>query len=246
MYTLADAVRLKEHVLQRWEAADKDPALVGRRRAQRRRRRRRADRRRERRRPGRALPRQLRQGLSDSCRRSKARRHAGRGRPASSSRCSSRTSARTRRRRSRSAASRCCWARWSRRSRRPASRSSRAELKAHTLVWGAGLQGSPMAESLGLELGEGKPGPRRAGSQRRRTPGGVRRRRHRLDHRLEDRRALCRSWARSRCSPESMPARTSPGSSRARRPSPSNTTTRARWRRSAAGRPSCSCAADGR
>ncbi len=28
MYTLADAVRLREHVLTRWEAADKDPALV--------------------------------------------------------------------------------------------------------------------------------------------------------------------------------------------------------------------------
>jgi NADH dehydrogenase len=28
MYTLSDAVRLKEHVLGRWEAADKDPALV--------------------------------------------------------------------------------------------------------------------------------------------------------------------------------------------------------------------------
>ena len=28
MYTLADAVRLKEHVLRRWEAADKDPALA--------------------------------------------------------------------------------------------------------------------------------------------------------------------------------------------------------------------------
>src|SRR6185312_13241212 len=25
MYTMADAVRLKEHVLQRWEAADRDP-----------------------------------------------------------------------------------------------------------------------------------------------------------------------------------------------------------------------------
>ncbi len=25
MYTLADAVRLKEHVLERWEAADRDP-----------------------------------------------------------------------------------------------------------------------------------------------------------------------------------------------------------------------------
>ena len=28
MYTLADAVRLKEHVLRRWEAADKDPSLA--------------------------------------------------------------------------------------------------------------------------------------------------------------------------------------------------------------------------
>ncbi|HYX60913.1 MAG TPA: NAD(P)/FAD-dependent oxidoreductase [Streptosporangiaceae bacterium] len=28
LYTLADAVRLKEHILERWEAADKDPALI--------------------------------------------------------------------------------------------------------------------------------------------------------------------------------------------------------------------------
>src|SRR5207253_2142485 len=28
MYTLEDAVRLKEHVLERWEAADRDPSLV--------------------------------------------------------------------------------------------------------------------------------------------------------------------------------------------------------------------------
>ena len=28
MYTLPDAVRLKDHVLARWEAADKDPALI--------------------------------------------------------------------------------------------------------------------------------------------------------------------------------------------------------------------------
>jgi NADH:quinone reductase (non-electrogenic) len=28
MYTLADAVRLKEHILRNWEAADRDPALV--------------------------------------------------------------------------------------------------------------------------------------------------------------------------------------------------------------------------
>ena len=29
MYTLPDALRLREHVLQRWEAADRDPALIG-------------------------------------------------------------------------------------------------------------------------------------------------------------------------------------------------------------------------
>jgi len=28
MYTLSDAMRLKDHVLQRWEAADRDPALI--------------------------------------------------------------------------------------------------------------------------------------------------------------------------------------------------------------------------
>ena len=28
MYTLPDAVRLKDHVLARWEAADKDPSLI--------------------------------------------------------------------------------------------------------------------------------------------------------------------------------------------------------------------------
>ena len=28
MYTLADAVKLRKHVLDRWEAADKDPVLV--------------------------------------------------------------------------------------------------------------------------------------------------------------------------------------------------------------------------
>jgi NADH dehydrogenase len=28
MYTLADAVRLKEHVLERWQAADRDPAVI--------------------------------------------------------------------------------------------------------------------------------------------------------------------------------------------------------------------------
>jgi NADPH-dependent 2,4-dienoyl-CoA reductase/sulfur reductase-like enzyme len=63
MYTLPDAVRLKEHVLGRREAADKDP-VWSRTAAQHRRRRRRPNGRRECRRAGRALPR-LRRGLSE-------------------------------------------------------------------------------------------------------------------------------------------------------------------------------------
>ena len=47
MYTLADAVRLRTHVLERWEAADKDPDLIEGRCAQRGRRRRRRDRHRD-------------------------------------------------------------------------------------------------------------------------------------------------------------------------------------------------------
>ena len=106
MYTLADAVRLKEHVLRRVGGGGQGPGARRGRRAQRRRRRRRPDRRRERRRAGRALPRRLRQGLLRPVRR--RRRASPSSRPARSScRCSRRTSAPTRRRRSRSAASRC-------------------------------------------------------------------------------------------------------------------------------------------
>ena len=66
MYTLADAVRLKEHVLERWEAADQRPVARRGRGAQHRHRRRRPDRRRERRRARRALPQRLRQGLPEA------------------------------------------------------------------------------------------------------------------------------------------------------------------------------------
>jgi NADH dehydrogenase len=56
MYTLADAVRLKDHLMERWEAADRDPG-------ERRGRRRRADRRGDRRSAGGAVPSGVRQGL---------------------------------------------------------------------------------------------------------------------------------------------------------------------------------------
>ena len=98
MYTLPDAVRLKEHVLGRWEAADKDPALIddgalnvvvvgggptGVETAGALAELYRGD---------------LRQGLSGPCRRSRPASSSSRPGP-SSSRCSSRTSATTRRRR---------------------------------------------------------------------------------------------------------------------------------------------------
>ncbi len=65
------------------------------------------------------------------------------------------------------------------RSRRPASRSSRATvIAAHTLVWGAGLQGNQLVQSLGLELRARQPDRRRArahgrGSSRRCSPSAT-------------------------------------------------------------------------
>ena len=96
MYTLADAVRLKEHVLERWEAADRDPELSTTARSTWS--------------SSAAAPtgvesvgalaelyrEQLRQGLPARSRRSKARADPRRGRARRSSRCSSRTSASTR------------------------------------------------------------------------------------------------------------------------------------------------------
>ena len=74
LYTLDDAVRVRNHVLERFEAADADPDAHRRRRAQLRRRRRRADRRRDRRGAGRAVQRRVPAGLPD------ARRRTGPGR----------------------------------------------------------------------------------------------------------------------------------------------------------------------
>ena len=119
-------------------------------------------------------------------------------------------------------------------------------LDAHTLVWGAGLQGNRLVQALGLELERGNriavgpdltiPAPSR----------GLRARRHRRDHRREDgagpaaarlgRAAVGRARRRDDRS----------GGSRARRQSRSTTATRARWRRSAGARPSCRCSAGGR
>ena len=61
------------------------------------------------------------------------------------------------------------------------------ELKAHTLVWGAGLQAHPLAESLGVELEHGNRIPVGPDFESRVAPGGVRGRRRGLDHGHQDR-----------------------------------------------------------
>ncbi len=98
MYTLADAVRLKEHVVRTLGGGRPRSVADRRRRAERRRRRRRPDRRRVRRGAGRAVPQQLRQGLPGDPA-GEGAPDPGRGGPGRCSRCSSRTSAATRRRR---------------------------------------------------------------------------------------------------------------------------------------------------
>ena len=113
-------------------------------------------------------------------------------------------------------------------------------LDAHTLVWGAGLQASPLVAVARARAPEGnriaaEPDLSLAGHPRcspsATSRGSPTRRRSRCS----------RSSARSRSRPASTPARTSRGASRARRPSRSSTTTRARWRRSDAARRSCRC-----
>ena len=61
------------------------------------------------------------------------------------------------------------------------------ELTAHTLVWGAGLQGNRLVQTLGLELQRREPHRRRGRPRSPRPPRGVRARRRRRDHGREDR-----------------------------------------------------------
>ena len=116
------------------------------------------------------------------------------------------------------------------------------ELKAHTLVWGAGLQGNQLVQSLGLELQRGNRigvGPYLALPDHPEVYALV------TSRRLWTRRLsrCCRSSARSRSSPGSTPESPSPTGSPARRRSPSSTATRAPWRRSGAGPRSYRCSA---
>ena len=120
------------------------------------------------------------------------------------------------------------------------------ELKAHTLVWGAGLQGNPLVQSLGLELQRGN----RIGVGPDLTLPGhpevyVRRRRRR-DHGLEDRAGAAAARLgrapvrRARGRDDRRQHRRQGSRSR------SSTRTRGRWRRSAAAPRSSRCSAGGR
>ena len=155
LYTLADAVRLKEHMLERVGGGRPRPGAGGRRRAQRRRRRRRPDRRRERRRPRRAVPQRLRQGLPATPA-GQGPDHPGRGRGRRLHDVQARHPRVHASRRSTSAASRCCSARSSLGRRRPASTLEVGDRdpRPHAGL-GRGLQANPVVASLGVELQRG-------------------------------------------------------------------------------------------
>ncbi len=59
-------------------------------------------------------------------------------------------------------------------------------ISAHTLVWGAGLQGNSLVQSLGIELRAGQPDRRRTGPRAPRLSGRLRRGRRGGDNGLED------------------------------------------------------------
>ena len=115
----------------------------------------------------------------------------------------------------------------------------RTVLAAHTLVWGAGLQGNALVQSLGIDLERGNrigvgPELHAPGS-----PRGLRRRRRRGDYRREDGQVLPQLGSVALQSGEHAGEDDRPAASRARSRSRSNTRTRARWRRSAAAPRSC-------
>ncbi len=119
-------------------------------------------------------------------------------------------------------------------------------LNAHTLVWGAGLQASPLTESLGVELQKGN---RIAVDPELRLPGsprGLRGRRRSVDHRRGDRRRA--AAARLGRAPGRRARRREHRADRRGQEAEAVQvhTTRERWRRSRAAQPWRSCTAGGR
>jgi NADH dehydrogenase len=110
------------------------------------------------------------------------------------------------------------------------------ELQAHTLIWGAGLQASRSRPRSGWRSREASAFRRSRTSRSQATPRCSPSATSRGP--LTRRRGTCSpSSARSRCKRARVPERTSRGSWQASRPSPSSTTTRAPWRRSDAAPP---------
>ena len=209
MYTLTDAVRLKEHVLERWEAADKDPRSDRRRRAQRRRRRRRPDRRRERRRAGRALPSATSRRTTRSVPQDKARVILVEAGPELFSMFKPNLRATRVKALEKLGVEVMTGEIVASVTPTRVTLKSGTVLEAHTLVWGAGLHGNRLVQSLGLELQRGNRIARRPGADgsratRRSTSSAT-------SPRSPTRRpSRCsRSSARSRCSRASTPARRS-------------------------------------
>ena len=246
MYTLADALRLRKHVLEKWEAADKDPGADRRRRAQRGRRRRR-------RRPASRASAPWPSSTATSSRRTtrsipqeQARLILVEAGPElftmfkTDIRKYTKQDAREARRRGDARRARL----GDRADAREAQVGHGAE-GAHARV-GRRPAGEPDRAVARHRARARQPHPRRAGPQHRGPPRGVRDGRHRVDQRQEHERDPSPARLASRSSRASARARTSRGSSRARRPSRSTTPTRGRWRRSAAARPSCSSRAAGR
>ena len=120
------------------------------------------------------------------------------------------------------------------------------EIAAHTLVWGAGLQGNQLVQSLGLELRARQSDRRRTRSHGHRSSGGLRRRRHRRDHGSEDRAGPAAARLGRAPVGRACGRGRSRGASRGRSRSRSSTTTRGRWRRSGAVPRSCRCSVGGR
>ena len=241
MYTLPDAVRLKEHVLERWEAGRQGSEPRRGRRAQRRRRRRRPDRRRDRRRAGRALPTATSRRTTRTCRRTRRAIILVEAGPELFSMFKPDIREYTEKALEKRTVEVMTGDAVASVAPTRVTLKSGTELEAHTLVWGAGLQGNELVQSLGLELRAREPHRRRPGVDDPGASRGVRRRA--TSPRSPTRRRAGAPAARlGRPAVRRARRRDDRASaSRARRRSRSSTATRARWRRSGAARPSCRC-----
>ena len=154
LYTVEDALRLRSHIVGRWEAADRDPSLDRRRGAQRRRRRRRPDGDRERRRPDRALPQATSRRTIAECRPEQARLILVEAGPTLFPMFKPDIREYAQHELEERGVEIMLGERVEAVEPTRVKLASGTVLPAHTLVWGAGLQANPLAESLGVEARE--------------------------------------------------------------------------------------------